>query len=120
MVLSICVSSNGQVNVISNDLEQHLSDKLIQKKLFSRAHQELQMSQQLSQQQPILLTNGINSSAVKTDHEEVDLKIRKLEQVRLWKNNVKKSFQGDRLNLKYSFYCRILKFVPCVPCCCYK
>ncbi len=43
------------------------------------------MSQQLSQQQPILLTNGINSAAIKTDHEEVDLKIRKLEQVRFGK-----------------------------------
>ncbi len=48
---------------------------------YSRAHQELQMSQQLSQQQPILLTNGINSAATKPDQEEVDLKIRKLEQV---------------------------------------
>ena len=42
------------------------------------------MSQQLSQQQPILLTNGHSSTSEKGDsnhEEETNLKIRKLEQV---------------------------------------
>lgn len=59
------------------------------------------MSQQLSQQQPILLTNGINSAAIKTDYEEVDLKIRKLEQVRFGKSRANsthdRKFVGSNL-----------------------